>query len=142
MARNRNFIDGNRVLSAGVAVAAGSSDHNGSAIDTVDCENIVFIVTMGAIAANAVTSLKAQERASTTADWEDIANASIEIENDDDNETFILEVIKPLKRYVRAVVERGTANATVESGVAVLTHDRKEPVTHGTGVTAKKVVGS
>ena len=142
MARNRNFVDGSRILNANLAASAGTTDKNGDSIDTVDCESIVFVVTMGSIAATAVTSLKVQSRDSSSDSWADETGASMTIAANDDNDVFVLELVKPLKRYVRGVVDRGIANATIVAGLAFLTHNRKEPVTHGSIVNVKKVIGS
>ena len=70
-------------------------------------------------------------------DMADLAGTAISVA-DDDNQMVALEVRNPWGRYVRVVVDRGTANAEVDFGVAIQTERFEEPVTHDTA----SVVGS
>ena len=58
--------------------------------------------------------------------------------DDDDNQIVALEIVQPKERYVRVVVDRGTANAVIDFGIALQSTAKAEPVTHD----ASTVVGS
>jgi len=133
-----NFITLWRVqdaLTNGVA-AAGTSDVNGAAADLTGYNCAVLLVDMGAIAATAVTSIKVQE-SDDDRNWTDVADSSVTIADDDDNETFIWEHTHPLKRYIRMVLDRGTANAAVNQAIWLLGKPSYGPVTQPSGVTTK-----
>ena len=54
------------------------------------------------------------------------------------NDVAILEIVKPRRRFVRVVIDRGTANAVIDGAFALQTRAGEEPVTHD----ATTVVGS
>lgn len=116
--------------------AAGTTDINGATCDMDGFSKLLTVVTMGAITSTAVTSIKMQESDddSTWADLEDTAQA---IADDDDEQTFYIEVDKPLKRYLRVVVDRGTANAVVASALYIQSGARKKPVSQGSNVSGE-----
>src|SRR5216683_4355068 len=101
------------------ATAAGVTAINGTGVDMQDFDNVIFECCMGALSATQVTSLKAQG-SPDNAVWTDITGAVTANANDaDSNKILQLEVVRPQQRYVRCVVNRGTANAVIDSVVAV-----------------------
>ena len=113
------------------AVAAGTTDINGSVIDMQNWEGVMFIVLFGAITAGAVTSIKAQQGTqSDLSDAADLEGTSVSVADDDDNKAFYLDIYRPGERYVRPVVDRGTQNAVVDGIVAIQYGPRKGPSTH------------
>lgn len=136
MARNTDFLSGNRLLDAGLTAAAGTDAINGSIIDARDATTVTFYIKFGTIADTAVTSFKAQDAPVTAGTngvdtvWTDIAGSEVTVAADDDNESFFLEIIKPRNRYVRVAISRGTANATVLADFVILSGNRTEPDAH------------
>ena len=119
------------------AGVAGTSDINSSEIDMQNFESVLFIVTFGVITATAVTSIKAQQDTVTgMAGAADLAGTAQTIADSDDEKVFYISVVKPLERFVRLVVDRGTANA-VCSAVAIQSGAKKAPVTHGSNVAGE-----
>jgi hypothetical protein len=112
---------------------AGTSNINGPSTDLFGFNCAVLMIEMGAIAATAVTKIKVQD-SDDGSTWADLADAEITVAADDDNDVFMLELTHPLERYVRAVVERGTANATVAAGRWFLGHSYAEPVSQPSDV--------
>lgn len=92
--------------------AAGATDIDPSAVDMAGFEGVMFVATMGAIVATAVTSMKARQSADNST-FADLAGTQIDIADDDDNQVFILDIYRPLKRYVKPYIDRATANATL-----------------------------
>jgi len=123
------------------AGAAGTTTVNGTPVDMNGQDGVLFVVQMGTIAPGAVTSIKAQQDTVVgMGAAADIAGSGITVLDTDDDKTFLLEIIRPTKQFVRVVVVRGTAAATVSAvnlqyGAALM------PVTHGANVTAKRLVG-
>lgn len=117
---------------------AGTTDINGATLDMQDFEGVLIEVVFGAITASAVTSIKAQQGAeSDLSDAADLEGTGQTIADDDDNETFYIDLYRPQERYVRLVVDRGTQNAVVASATYYQYGARKKPVSHATGVTGE-----
>ncbi len=115
------------------ATAAGTTDINGSTIDMLGFEGVLFVVGFGTITASAVTSIKVQQGAeSDLSDAADLAGTGVTVADDDDNQIFGVDVYRPTERYVRVVVDRGTANAVVDGGIAIQYGPAKAPTTHDT----------
>lgn len=125
--------------------AAGTTDIEGVPLDMQGFEGVLMLVTMGAITAGAVTSIKAQQGAtSDLSDAADLTGTSQTIADDDDDQTFYIDLYRPTERYVRLYVDRATQNAVVASALYIQYGEasaRKAPLTHGTGVSGELHVG-
>lgn len=98
------------------AGVAGTTDINGTTLDMSGFEGVLVLVRMGAITGTAVTSIKMQQgAASNLSDAADLEGTGITVADDDDDQIFMIDLYRPLERYVRVVVDRGTANAVVAS---------------------------
>lgn len=126
--------EGVKVVRHSVSVAAGTTDVEPSnGIDTQGYQGVMFLIEFGAITAGAVTSVKAQQSSvvdGTGDTFADIEGTAQTVAADDDDQVFIIDVRNPGERYVRAVVDRGTQNAEVDSIVAILYGADKMPTTH------------
>lgn len=131
-----------RVLNA---VAAGVTAQNGSVIDMADYEGVVFLAAFGTLSATQVTSLKAQQGdQSNLSDAADLAGTLTgPMADADSNKTLVLDINKPVKRYIRVVVNRATANAVIDGVIAVQYSPKKKPTTNdATTTSATKAVVS
>ena len=128
-----NLSKNSKMTRASNAVAAGTSDVNGAVIDMQNFEGCLFAVAFGTITATAVTSIKAQQGdASNLSDATDLAGTAVTVADDDDNQVFYLDIYRPTKRYIRVVVDRGTANAVIDDVLAVQYGPRNLPTIHNT----------
>lgn len=120
------------------ATAAGTSAVNGAIIDMADFEGVQFVVALGALTATQVTSLKAQHGdAANLSDAADMAGTLTGPALDaDSNKTLVLDVNRPTKRYIRVVVNRATANAVIDSGMALQYGPKKKPTTNDATTTS------
>lgn len=117
---------------------AATTDINGVTLDMSGFEGVLIVVTMGAITATAVTSIKAQQGAdSGLSDAADLAGTAQVIADTDDDKVFYIDLFRPAKRYVRVLVDRGTANAVVASAEYLQYEPRKAPIAHATGVSGE-----
>lgn len=118
-----------RVLNS---TAAGTSDVNCTGVDCEGFSSVEFIAAFGALTATQVTTIKAQQSDDNGSSdgWSDIEGSqTAALDDNDSNDCLRLEISKPKKRYVRAVVERGTENAVVDGVVAILRGPDYWPVT-------------
>ena len=122
--------------------AAGTTAINGVTLDMKNYEGVIMEVTFGAIVGTAVTSIKAQQgQASNMSDAADLEGTGQTVADTDDEKTFYIALHKPRERYVRLVVSRGTANATVASAIYWQYGPRTLPVpSHGSNVSGESFV--
>jgi hypothetical protein len=104
------------------ATAAGTTAINGAHVDMQGFDGVLFIMGVGALTATQVTSLKAQGGAAVNdSDQADLVNAvTPNLADGDSNRMVFLDVYCPQQRYVRPVVNRGTANAVIDFVIAIL----------------------
>lgn len=109
--------------------AEGSADRNGAEFDMASFEGVLMVVKFGDIAAGATTSIKAQQDTATgMASAADLEGTGITVADDDDNQIFIIDLYRPLERFVRVVVDKDAANNTEEMAFYVGYGVRKYPV--------------
>ncbi|MHB8459116.1 MAG: hypothetical protein ACYDAK_05310 [Candidatus Limnocylindrales bacterium] len=119
-----------KVIRAINAIAAGVTTVNGATVDTAGFQGVRFITALGAILATSVTSVKLQDgNAANMSDAADVAGSGLNVTagGADDNSIFIHDVYRPVKRYMRVVVLRATANATVDGAIVELYEGRNYP---------------
>jgi len=124
------------------AVAAGTTDQNSASVDMADFEGVIFLAAFGTLTATQVTSLKAQQSSDDGSSdaFADLEGTSVgPLADADGNKMLALDVYRPRERYVRATIDRGTANAVIDGIVAIQYGARKAPVTHSTTVSASEV---
>ncbi|HEV1992417.1 MAG TPA: hypothetical protein VGR34_06095 [Candidatus Dormibacteraeota bacterium] len=111
------------------AAAAAATPLVGTHVDMQGWDNVVFIYGVGALTATQVTALKAQNgNAVGDGDQADITGAITPAMADgDSNRLLVLEVVRPLLRYVRPTLNRATANAVVDFGIAIQYSGDKVP---------------
>ena len=92
---------------------------------------------LGTLASGAVTGMKAQQgNQANLSDAADLAGTAVSIADAEDNELLVLDIYRPGERYVRAVVTRGTADATIDGVIAIQYGPRVLPVTQDATVAA------
>ena len=132
----KSLVKDTKITRVSNAVAAGTTDVEATSVDMAGFDAVAFVVEFGAITSTAVTSVKIQQ-SSDNSTFEDVEDTAITVADDDDNQVFVAEVIRPEKRYVRCVVDRGTANAVIDSIVAIQHQARELPVTQPSTTTGE-----
>lgn len=118
------------------AVAAGTTDVNCTSVDMSGFDAVAFVAAFGTITSSAVTSIKVQG-SSDNSTFVDLEGTSVTVADDDDNQLFIAEVLRPSYRYIRLVIDRGTANAVIDSVTAIQHTPRYAPVTQPATTTVE-----
>lgn len=130
-----------KILTAITSAAgvAGATDLEGTALDMAGFESVLMVVRFGVITSGAVTSIKAQQSSdNAVADaYSDLEGTSQTVADDDDDEIFYIDLIKPTKRYVRLYVDRATQNAVIAEAHYVQYGAKLGPVTQPTGVNGE-----
>jgi hypothetical protein len=111
-------------LAVAAAVSAGTAV-NGAAFDTKDYDGVVIFCTIAT--ANAGNFLKAQQgAASDLSDAADLAGSKVITDSDAD--LAILDLGKPVERYIRGVIIRGGANTATGDMYYVGYNSAQQPV--------------
>lgn len=122
-------------ITSALDYASGNADRNGATLDMKGFDGVLMVVKLAAVAAGAVTSIKAQQGAdSGLSDAADLAGTSVAIAADDDNEVKYIDLWQPRERYVRLVVDKDGTNACAESAVYIQYKAGSRPVTQPSGV--------
>lgn len=118
------------------AVAAGSTDQTSSVVDMAGFDGCRFIALFGALTTNQVTALRIQESDNSNGSpATDVTGAvTSALADADGNKMLIVDVQRPTKRYLIAVVDRATANAVIDGVVAEQYRARTVPTTQPTSV--------
>jgi len=132
-----------RVLNA---VTAGTTNQNTAGVDmSTDggWETVEFVPLFGALTANQVTKVKAQQSSddASTDDYSDLTGTlTAALADGDTNKIARVEVARPAKKWVRGVVVRGTANAVIDGVLAIQRRARKVPISQSSTVAVVKSV--
>jgi hypothetical protein len=115
-----------RVLNA---TAVGITNVNGSILDMQGFEGVEFVALGGTIT-DGLLSIKAQDgQDPALADAADMAGTLTTLQNTDDNKAAVLDIVRPVKRYIRPVLVRGGATGAVIDGVIAIQYAaRSKPV--------------
>lgn len=113
-----------------LSYASGSADRNGAILDMKGFESVMIIAIMAAIAGSAATVMKAQQDTAVGGGtMADLLGTGITIADDDDDQIFIIDLVKPLERYVRVVFDKNGAQASAESVIYVQYDADNRPIT-------------
>lgn len=121
------------------AVAAGTTDQTSSAVDMGadgGYDGVIFVALFGALTATQVTSMKAQQSSDDAAAdaYADLAGSSTgPLADADGNKCLVIDV-KPVERYVKAVIDRGTANAVIDGVLAIQYRGAKGPAVNPSSI--------
>jgi hypothetical protein len=136
---------GRKVIRVMNGVAAGTSDQTSSAVDMFDggrCwRNCEFIALFGTATTTHVTKMKAQQSSDDAAAdaYDDLAGSLTAAMGDtDSNKLGRLEVNEPKKRWLKCIIDRGTANIVIDGMIAVLSNPRFPKTTEDSTVSVTK----
>ena len=116
-------------------VAAGSTSIlDATGVDCSGYDRATFFVGWGAITAGGIyirTGYQSDDDG-VVDDYDQLAGAEVILADDDDNTITMLEIYRPLKRWLRAVVVRAVQDSTVELAWCVLS----EPSASGAALSS------
>jgi len=119
------------------AVAGFGDTLSSDILDMTGYEGVLLIADLGDQAATAVATLTAQQDTDAAGGTMATLTGSVAYTfaaADGDDDLLVLDVYKPLERYIRAQLQRATANITVKSIIAIQYGAMKAPVTQSATV--------
>jgi hypothetical protein len=124
------------------ATVVGTTTINGAIVDMQDFEGVEFILQSGTITDGNLV-LKAQDgNAANLSDAADLAGTATQLNNGQNAVAAVLDIFRPIKRFIRPVLVRGGATgAVIDSVIAIQYGARKFPVSNdATTVPVAKTV--
>lgn len=124
-------------------VAAGSSDITDAAeVDMAGYDGVIFIALLGTLTAGQVTKLRANG-GNVSGTHAELAGATTAAAADGDSNTaLVVDVYRPIHRYMRPSVLRATQNAVVNGILAIRYKGSKAPVTQAATIAEAVLVAS
>lgn len=121
-----------------ITIAAGATantDVEGAALDMQGFSGVCAVVMMGPITTGAATYCSLiQSDNSNMSSPDTLTGTKQTIADDKDNTTFIIDAIRPAKRYVQLHVDRATQAATT-AAIYIQYGATNRPVTQPTGIS-------
>jgi hypothetical protein len=123
------------------AVSAGTTAVDSTILDMSGFDAVVFVVCLNTVTSGSVMTLTAMENtSSSTSGATAVTNGATATITDSggasSNGVFVSDVIRPSQRYVYANFTRTTANAAIDSIIAVQYRARNIPTTQPATVLA------
>lgn len=129
------------------AVAAGTSDQDGTVLDMSGYDGVIFVAALGDVLntsvvelqvfGNTASSTSSPTPAELTADSAGPVTADA---TSADNKQLIVDVPRPAYRYVFPRIKRGTANAVIDGVFAIQYRGRSAPQVQGSTVLASALL--
>lgn len=133
------------VIKVSNGATAGTSEVDSSILDMAGYDGVMFIVDLATVVDASVLTLNAQQNtANSTSGMATITGASATFTaSTSSNKALLVDVYRPLQRYVRAAFTRTAQNATVNTIIAIQYKSQFRPTTLDASVIASAtVVGS
>lgn len=120
-----NLSSSVQITQASSAVVVGTTAVNGAVVDMSCFEGVLFTLAAGTITDGTVV-LKAQGGTlADGSDMADLAGTATTLAVTDDNQVAVLDIYKPLFRYVRAVAVRGGVTGAILDGLLAIQYEPK-----------------
>lgn len=139
------FLNGHKITVVKGAQADGTGTISSDILDMSGYEGVVFLALFDDVDNGATLALTAQQNAvNGTSGMATLAGSSVSVTADAtsaDDKCMVLDVYKPLERYVRCQLVIGAANATLSKLVAIQYGAHLTPVSqHASVIDSDSIV--
>lgn len=132
-----------KITRVAASASAAQTDVNGSILDMAGFDGVLFIALTGDVTDTSALALKAEQNTLNQAGGmaELVGSAAFTAgATSADGKALVLDVFAPRERYIRAVLERGTANAVVDGIIAIQYQARSKPTAQDASVIASALI--
>lgn len=136
------LLENTKIARGANAAAAGQTDVATGVFDMAGYDGIMFVALVGDAGNGAVLTLTAQENSANQAAGMAALTGTATFTADatsGDNKALVLDLVRPAKRYVRAVLSRGAADTAVDGILAIQYRARSAPTVQDASVVATKI---
>ena len=110
------------------ASATGQTAINSDYVDMEGFEGVLFFVTALTIVSGGVQSINAAQDVASGGSYADLKGSKVVIADDDDDQSFFLDIYRPTKQFVRLEVARATQNSAFGEIYALQYGAKKRPI--------------
>lgn len=134
---HKGFISDNvKITKVKDASAAGQTAIDSTPVDMAGYDGVLFLTHVGAITAGGVQTMKAQQDTAVgMGSAADLEGSSLTIADDDDNQSFFLDIKRPKERFVRVRISRATQDSAFGAIWAIQYRGRTFPVSNNVADT-------
>lgn len=121
----QGLLKNTKIVRHSAGVTAGTSTVTPSAgINTAGYNAVLFLVAVGAITSTGVPSIKVQQSSDdgSTDGYSDLEGTAYSITDADDDGVIAVEIIRPVKQYLKLILTRATANCVLDGIFAILSN--------------------
>jgi hypothetical protein len=132
-----------KITRVAASAVAAQTDVESTFVDMAGFDGVLFIALTGDVTATSALALKASQNTadSSSGAAEVVGAASFTAgASDADSKAIVLDVRRPRERYVRAILERGTANAVVDGIIAIQYNAKDLPTSQAASVIASALI--
>ncbi len=135
------------IVAAAPVAAALDTDQNSSRIDMAEYEGVMFIVPITDSVATGVASLTIEQNSEDSdtgmvALDGAVAAATCVVDDDLNGKSLIVDIYRPQKRYMQAVLTSATANIGFGNVIAIRYQGRRMPVPVGATIASRITLAS
>lgn len=109
-----------KVTQASPSAAVGTGSITGTTLDMSNFDGVMFLLLAGAITDGAPGVEAASGAASDGSDKQNLLGALASLTSSQDNEIAILDLYRPLDRYVTPIIVRGGSTGAVIGGLVAI----------------------
>ena len=127
------------------AAVAGTSLLTSDVLDMAGWDGCCFIAALGDVTASSALALTALGHTANAASGAAITGAAASFTagaSDADSKLLVVDVVRPVKRYIYATLARADQNAVVNGIIAIRYRGAKSPVTQGSTVIASALAAA
>lgn len=127
------------------AATAATSTLTTDVLDMAGYDGVCFIAMFGDVTASSVLTLTALGHTANAASGAAITGAVATFTagaSDADSKAIVVDVVRPVKRYVYATLARADQNAVVNGVLAIRYRGSKSPVTQGSTIIASALAAA
>jgi hypothetical protein len=119
------------------ALADGQTDPDSAAVDMQGFEGVMFVGILGTVTEGGTAALKAAQ-SSDNVNFNDLSG--VVATGDASDKFLVLDVYRPLDRYVRTTLTRAVANSIYGGTLAIQYGTHKRPTIHDAATLAAAAV--
>ena len=139
----KNQLKSQKVVKCASYQAASTTNiDSATTVDMAGYESVLFIVNLGTMVNGSVLNLTIYQGATDDGEAASVATSGDVTSDGTDDTIILLEVVKPLYRYLEPVLTIATQNAVVENILAVVGTPRTEAVTQDSAVISDEIFQS
>jgi hypothetical protein len=116
----RSFLENSKAVRLMSSVSGGTNTQTSAILDTAGFDSATVISMFGGITAGATATMTITQSDNTSSGFATLTGAEASLGGDDDEKMLAIEIYRPTKRYLKAVITILAQNAEVDGVLGIL----------------------